>query len=163
MQELNARLKFDKDLIDEQNVCSRLDAYDLATIGSWCWEGFTKDKASRRQWEQRNNAAMDLAMQIQQAKNFPWPNCSNIVFPLVSIAALQFSTRSYANLIRGTEIYKYRIAGGRTPQTVQQASLLGKHLSWQCLEEDQAWEEQHDRLFINVSIVGTSFIKTRFS
>jgi|SRR5580765_300118 len=163
MIELDTRLVFNKALIDDQNLTSRFGAEDLAKIASWVWEGFTKDKASRLQWEMRNNAAMDLAMQIQQAKNFPWPNCSNIIFPLVSIAALQFSTRSYANLIRGTEIYKYRVAGGKQPQLLQQAALMGRHLSWQCIEEDQAWEEQHDRLFINVSIVGTAFIKTRFS
>jgi chaperonin GroES len=163
VKELEARLKFDQDLIDSPNLTPRLAEEDLRTVGEWCWEGFTKDKASRRIWEMRNSAAMDLAMQMQAEKNFPWPNCANIVFPLVSIAALQFSTRSYANLIRGVEIYKYRVVGNRSPAILQQAKLIGQHMSWQCLEEDQAWEEQHDRLFINVGIVGTAFIKTRFS
>jgi len=163
MVELEARLKFDQALIDDPNLCGKLSPEDLGKISMWVWEGFTKDVASRREWERRNSAAMDLAMQVQQAKNFPWPNCSNIIFPLVSIAALQFSTRSYANLIRGTEIYKYRAVGATDPKLLQMAQLIGKHMSWQCLEEDQAWEEQHDRLFINVSIVGTAFIKTRFS
>ena len=163
MIQLETKLKFNQDLIDSPNLTDRFDTRDLATIAMWTWEGFTKDKASRRQWEERNNAAMDLAMQIQQAKNFPWPNCSNIIFPLVSIASLQFSTRSYANLIRGVEIFKYRVVGDTSPQMLIQAKAISKHMSWQVLEEDQAWEEQHDRLFINVSIVGTAFIKTRFS
>lgn len=162
MNQLEAHLSFNKDLIDDPNLATRLSAEDLALISQWTWEGFTKDKASRRDWEKRNEAAMDLAMQVQSSKNFPWPNCSNIVFPLVSIAALQFSTRSYSNLIRGVDIYKYRVVGEQSSHRLMTAKILGRHLSWQVLEEDQAWEEQHDRLFINVSIVGTSFIKTRF-
>jgi chaperonin GroES len=162
-EELEARLRFNQDLIDAPNICERLSTEDLQKISAWTWDGFIRDKASRRQWEQRNSAAMDLAMQIQAAKNFPWPNCSNIIFPLVSIAALQFSTRSYSNLIRGTEIFKYRTVGIQDPRVVEQARLISKHMSWQCLEEDSAWEEQHDRLFINLAIVGTAFIKTRFS
>jgi chaperonin GroES len=35
-------------------------------------------------------------------------------------------------------------------------------MSWQCLEEDVDWEEQHDRLLINVACVGTAFTKTYF-
>lgn len=164
MEELETQLTFDADLIEADNLTDRFSAKDLSTISSWTWEGYCRDKASRRVWEQRSSAAMDLAMQIQEAKNFPWPNCSNIIFPLVSIAAIQFSTRSYANLIRGTQIFKYRVVGADpTGEVAKQASLIGKHLSWQVLEEDEPWEEQHDRMFLNEAIVGTAFIKTRFS
>lgn len=159
---LETRLKINKELLEAKNLAGRFTATDLATISSWVWEGFTKDKASRRTWEDRNSAAMDLAMQIQEAKNFPWVNCSNIIFPLLTIAALQFSTRSYSNLIRGTQLFKYKVWGD-DPAERKQSKLIGKHLSWQVLEEDQAWEEQHDRLFINVSVVGSAFIKTRFA
>lgn len=164
MRKLDTKLTFDEKTIMSPNLCDRFSAEDLATISEWVWEGFTKDKASRREWEKRNSAAMDLAMQVQSAKNFPWPNCSNIIFPLLTIAALQFSTRSYANLIRGTQIYKYKV-WGPDPKSERKvlATRIGQHLSWQVLEEDQAWEEQHDRLFINVSIVGCSFIKTRYN
>jgi len=161
--DLEHKISFTKDVIDNPNLCSELDTRDIQTIGTSVWEGFVKDKQSRQRWEERNSAGMDLAMQIQQSKNFPWPNCSNIVFPLVSIAALQFSTRSYSQLIRGPEIYRYRVVGDQSQQRLDKAKLLGRHLSWQCLEEDEAWEEQHDRLGMNVSIVGTSFVKTRFS
>lgn len=159
---LETRLKIDAAWAENKNLAGKFSAMDLATISSWVWEGFTKDKASRRTWEERNSAAMDLAMQVAEAKNFPWPNCSNVIFPLLTIAALQFSTRSYSNLIRGTQIFKYKVWGD-DPQEKQRSKVIGRHLSWQVLEEDQPWEEQHDRLFINVSIVGSAFIKTRFA
>lgn len=158
---LETRLKVNKDWLESKNLAGKFTAHDLQKISSWVWEGFTKDKGSRSKWEDRNSAAMDLAMQIAEEKNFPWPHCSNIIFPLLTIAALQFSTRSYSNLIRGTQLFKYKVWGD-DPQEKSRSKLIGRHLSWQVLEEDQPWEEQHDRLFINVSIVGSAFIKTRF-
>src|SRR5208283_4740145 len=39
---------------------------------------------------------------------------------------------------------------------------IARHMSWQVLEEDESWEEQHDRLLINLAVVGSAFIKTYF-
>jgi len=164
VEELESKLKFNQETIEAPNLCDRFSDHDLKIIAGWTWDGFCIDKASRRDWEKRTNAAMDLALQVQESKNFPWPNCSNIVFPLVSIAALQFSTKAYSNLIRGNQVYKYQVVGADPHgQARKQAGLIGRHMSWQVLNEDQAWEEQHNRLFINVAIVGQTFIKTRFS
>lgn len=164
VRQLDTKLTFDKKLLLEPNLTGKFTEQDITLISSWVWDGFSKDKASRRAWEDRNSAAMDLAMQIQPAKNFPWPNCSNIIFPLLTIAALQFSTRSYSNLIRGTQLFKYKVwEDDPQGELKRQAKTIGRHMSWQVLEEDQSWEEQHDRLFINVSIVGSAFIKTRYN
>ncbi len=35
-------------------------------------------------------------------------------------------------------------------------------MSYQVLEQDTSWEEQHDRLLINLAVVGTTFIKTYY-
>jgi chaperonin GroES len=148
-------------LIESPNLCDRLTPDDLAALGKRVWDGYVKDKGSRSKWERRNEAAMDLAMQVQKAKTFPWPGSSNIVFPLVTIAALQFSARSYANIISGTDIVRYRVAGADPTGALKaRAERLGRHMSWQLLEEDECWEEQHDRLLINLGIVGTNFIKS---
>jgi chaperonin GroES len=104
-------------------------------------------------------------MQIQEDKNFPWAGCSNVIFPLVTIASLQFSSRSYGNIIQGSDVVKYRITGGEDPgeRLKKRSDRISKHMSWQVLEEDTCWEEQHDRLLINLGIVGCNFIKTFFS
>jgi chaperonin GroES len=44
---------------------------------------------------------MDLALQLQKDKSFPWPGASNVAFPLVTIAALQFHSRAYPALTGG--------------------------------------------------------------
>jgi len=160
----NTKLTINNDLVKEINLVDRFDGDDLANLGRLVWEGYDRDLASRTAWQRRMEAGMDLAMQIQKDKNFPWNGCSNVIFPLITIAALQFSARSYSNIIQGTDVVKYRVVGEDPTRIKQQrADRVSKHMSWQVLEEDAAWEEQHDRLLINLGIVGTNFIKTYYS
>lgn len=161
---LDNRLVYNKDVIDSPNLCDRFTVEDRKKIGNAVFLGYQNDIASRTKWAKRMEAAMDLAMQIQKAKDFPWPGCSNVIFPLVTIAALQFSARSYSNLIQGNNIVQYRVIGDDPKGAMGQiAKRIGVHMSWQVLEEDKAWEEEHDRLLINLGVVGTSFIKSYFS
>lgn len=162
MLNLTKHLRIDQALIDEKNLCHHFDDEDCTSIAAQIHHGYEIDKQSRSQWEVRMEAAMNLAMQVAVAKNFPWPNCSNVVFPLVTIAALQFSARSYAAIVQGNNVVRYKTVNGADKLSVDRAKRIGKHMSWQVLEEDEAWEEQHDRLLINLSIVGCNFIKSYF-
>lgn len=162
MLTLSKHIKITQDLIDDKNLCHHFDDKDIVAIAALIYDGYQADKQSRSQWENRMEAAMNLAMQVAVAKNFPWPNCSNVVFPLVTIAALQFSARSYAAIVQGNNVVRYKTVSGSDAQAVDRAKRIGKHMSWQVLEEDEAWEEQHDRLLINLSIVGCNFIKSYY-
>ncbi len=164
LRQLSTRLEITKDLWKEPNLCDRFSPDDLDTLGGWCWQAKEQDELSRSKWFHRMEAAMDLAMQVQKDKNFPWPNCANVIFPLVTIAALQFSSRSYSTIIQTPDPVKYQIVGPDPDQRLkEQGDRIGTHMSWQVLEEDCSWEEQHDRLLINVAIVGCNFVKTYYS
>lgn len=163
MRDLSTKLTLDKETINSKNLCDKFSADDLTTIGEEVWVGYSHDKHSRSKWEKRMQAAMDLAMQVTKDKTFPWANCSNIAFPLVTIATLQFHSRAYPAIISGTEIVKFRVVSDDpTGQEAARAYRISSYMSWQCLEEDQAWEEQKDRLLINLPIVGTTFTKSYF-
>lgn len=163
MLNITSKIRLDDKVIRAPNITDRFTQDELDQIGRYCWEGYTADCRSRDEWVKRNEAGMNLAMQVAKAKSFPWPNASNIIFPLVSIAALQFSARAYSGIITAPDLVKYIIlASNDDPEIVARAERLGRHMSFQLLEQDTAWEEQHDRLFINLSIVGTAFIKSRY-
>ena len=156
--------KLDQETIDSPNLCDRFDKADLQRLGDWCWSGYDRDKRSRYKWEKRTEAAMDLAMQVQKAKSFPWANASNVAFPLVTIGTLQFHARAYPTLVDGPDIVQYRVIGAdQDGSQRKRADRIGEHMSWQLMEEDQDWEEQHDRMLIHLPVVGTAFKKTFFS
>jgi chaperonin GroES len=145
------------------NLTAEFGPEDLRSIGEYVWLGYQEDRKSRHTWEQRSAAGMDLAMQVVQEKTFPWPNCSNVAFPLVTIAALQFHARAYPSIVSGTDVVRCRAAGFQpTPQEQATADEVGRYMSYQVLEEDTAWEEGTDRLLLNYSIVGCAFKKSYY-
>lgn len=161
--QLSKSITFDADAVKAENLCARFGHDDLARLGNWVYDGYYADRLSRSKWERRSKAAMELALQIQKGKTFPWMGASNVAFPLITIAALQFSANSYSNIIQGTDVVHYRVVGeNKSGIVTERARRIARHMSWQVLEQDQAWEEEHDRLLINLAVVGTNFVKTYF-
>jgi chaperonin GroES len=161
MYELEYKLKVNKETMLSPNLAPKFTEGDLSCIGEEVYSGFDKDLQSRSKWETRMSSAMDLAIQMTKAKSFPWPNCSNVAFPLVTIATMQFHSRAYPALVSGEEIVKYKISSSSASlEEKERASIISQHMSWQVLEEDESWEEQHDRLLINLPVIGCAFKKT---
>lgn len=160
MLNLENKIKLAAAVVNSPNLVDRFTAADLAAIGRFVVDGYKQDKWSRRRWEKRTEAAMDLALQVQKEKTFPWPGCSNVAFPLITIATLQFHSRAYPALVSGPLVAKARVIGEATAEAQARSVRVSTHMSYQVLEEDTAWEEQHDRLLIIVPIVGCAFTKT---
>lgn len=164
MLNLTSPLVITKDTCREPNLAKHFSAEDLRAIGAHVVSGYTIDEQSRIEWVERNAAGMDLAMQVSEAKSFPWPNCANVAFPLVTIAALQFHARAYPAIVSGTDVVRCRAPGlDPKPEEIAVADAVGRYMSYQLLEEDTAWEEGTDRALLNYSIVGCVFKKTFYN
>lgn len=162
--ELEHHITFDKEAILSTNLCDRFGALDLNAIGSRVKEGYLQDEQSRSDWRRRMQAALDLAMQVVEAKTYPWPGAANVAFPLVTIAAMQFHARAYPQMLSGYDVVKYQIFGETaTPEEVSRARRIGTHMSYQLMSEDLGWEEGVDRLLLIVPILGCVFKKTYHS
>jgi chaperonin GroES len=135
----------------------------LSKIGKQVVEGYDLDKRSRADWEARSGAAMDLALQVTENKSWPWQNAANVKLPIITTAAIQFHARAYPAIVPGQQIVK-GVPVGHDPEGVKmdRADRIGKHMSYQVLEEMPEWEEDTDKLLLNVSIVGCAFRKTFF-
>lgn len=161
MLNLKGQLTLNAAAIASPNLCDQFDDDDLKRIGEECWSGYDRDEQSRRQWVKRNEAGMDLALQIQKDKNFPWEGCANVAFPLVTIASLQFHARAYPAIVSGTDLVKCKVYGEDPDgKKTRRAELVSEQMSWQLLYQDKSWEDQEDKALLNLSIVGTNFKKS---
>ena len=152
-----------EDLMYEANIAELLGKEDLQTIGYQVAQDFDNDLLSRTQWEKRTEASLKLALQVAETKNFPWPNASNVKFPLITIAALQYHARSYPVLIDSDLPVKCRVIGDdKDGLRALRAARVEQHMSYQLLEEDEDWESEMDKVLITQPIVGCAFKKTYF-
>lgn len=170
------------------NIATELTDETLGPIGMRVRREWEIDEQSRSDWRTKVEKALKLAMQDAPPKNYPWPRSSNIVYPLMTTAAMQFAARAYPAIIHDKEVVKGTIQGrddgilaqgpdGQPvvdPQTQQpvfatppgalqaRADRIGDHMSWQLLDEMPEWEPETDRLLHQLPIVGSVFRKTYF-
>lgn len=155
------RLSF---LVQSTNLAMEVDDSELASIGRKVVEEYEIDLASRKdaKWEERYDAAMALALQAKEDKNYPWPGASNVKYPLIITAAIQFAARAYPAIVDGWNVVKGKALGEPTEEKQDRAERIGKHMTYQLLEEMDGWEEDTDKLLHMLPIVGNAFRKTYF-
>lgn len=150
-------------ILSSDNVMAHMDADDIKCVGEHVLRGYQADKESRAEWEADYADALKLAMQLREEKTFPWQGSSNIKFPLITIAALQYHARAYPALVRGTRPISCRTIGADpTGQKTARAKRISEHMSFQVMEEDCGWEENTDKAQIVKAIFGCSFKKIYF-
>jgi chaperonin GroES len=178
--------------IDRPNIADELDDDLLNKIGQRVTREFDIDLNSRSDWEDRSRIAMDLAMQIAKAKTHPWSGSSNIVYPLMTTAAVQFAARAYPAIIPGRNVVKGVVVGpdkgvpqlspqdgtplmqmgpDGQPQVIwaqepgskkARADRIGGHMSWQLLDEMKEWVPETDKMLHILPIIGCVFRKSYY-
>ncbi len=94
---------------DEQDVA--ISDEELSKLGMAVCREYQIDKDSRSEWEEKSREAMKLAMQISEVKQYPWPQAANIIFPVLTTAAIQFNARAYPAIVMGRNVVKGVVIG----------------------------------------------------
>ena len=152
------------ELISNVNIAESLDEEKLVKIGDDVVTGYNADKQSRDKWERKVKEYYDLALQVAKEKSFPWPKASNIKFPLISTAAMQFGARAYPTLVPANgKITQIRVFG-QDPQGEKgkRAKRISAHMDYQLTVQMEDWEEDQDKLLLMLPIVGVAFKKTYY-
>jgi chaperonin GroES len=171
--------------LDYHNIAVELSEDELGSIGDRVFREYQIDESSRAAWMDKMGRAMDLALQVTDVKQYPFPNAANVKYPLLTSAAVQFAARAYPAIVPGQNIVKGKVVGSdkgvplmgprgpvldpNTGQPVWQvtpgnkkdrADRVASHISYQLTEEMEEWEEDTDRLLHTLAITGCMFRKT---
>ncbi len=92
--------------IDDINLARYIDEQDLAEIGSTVVQEYRIDENSRSEWVTHSKEAMKFATQDAPPKQYPWPGAANVIYPLMSQAALSFAARTYPALVQNRNVVK---------------------------------------------------------
>jgi chaperonin GroES len=169
------------------NIADDLDSGEISTLAGIVKREYDIDENSRLDYLEKYKKWLDFAMQVVEEKTYPWPRASNVVYPLLTSAAIQFAARAYPSIVRDSGVVKGQVVGDDKgeptpdpstggqlmidgqPQWVSapgakkhRADLVGRHMSWQLLTEQEEWEPQTDRMLVVLPIVGSMFRKSMF-
>lgn len=93
------------------NIADELPDDQRREIAQRVLREYNLDEESRAEWREKYDRWLDFAMQITQPKTYPWPQSSNVIYPLITSASLQFAARAYPAVIRDRDVVKGAING----------------------------------------------------
>lgn len=149
-------------ILHSTNVAEKLKDEQLISIGEQCKRGFEADLESRSDWEADLEDWIKLANQVREPKTWPWRNASNVKYPLLATAAMQFAARAYPSLVpdNGQIVKSFVIGKDQSGQKLEQADRVSTYMSYQVMHEMDNWDEEMDKMLMMLPIVGTMFKKT---
>ncbi len=166
-------------LAEESNLMGVVDENAIMLATRRAHEQYEIDEASRQDWVDAYDKGMEMALQKKKNKSYPFNGCSNVIFPLITTASIQFAARAYPGIFPGRDIVKAKIIGddsglvdpnqqaeGGGPvyavppgAKADRARNVSEFMSWQLLEEMESWETDTDQLLHNLPISGCAFRK----
>lgn len=146
------------------NVAELLSDDKLARIAGECVRGYDIDEDSRESWKSTVKDAMDIAMQVMEEKSFPWQNASNIKFPLITQASIDYASRTIPEIIQNEYIVKINVEGlDSDGAKYRRATRVADYISYDLVCRSPDWVEGMDKLLQILPVLGTVFKKTYYS
>lgn len=145
------------------NIAEAISEKDLRKIGQDVVMWYQKDRDSRAKWEHETRLVIELARLDATTKDTPYPGCSNVKYPITSVAALQFAAGAYPELIRNGKVLEIATVG-KDPEgnKATRAMRIDEFMNWQLLTESTEFEENLDKLLHTLPLVGMAFKKTYY-
>lgn len=150
-------------ILGMDNIAEHLSEERLGSIAEDVCREHAIDFESMKDWRGRMKRGIELASLAKEEKNYPFEHASNIKYPLITTAALQFNARAYPAIVPSDEVVKVKTFGkDPTGQKAARADRVAAHMSWQLSSKIEEWEETTDELLTILPIVGTVVRKVWF-
>lgn len=149
-------IRFAAEALEAVNLAESIDDNELASIGGDVCREYQLDYDSMSDWRDRMQRGIDLAKMVKTEKTYPFNKASNVKYPLITSAALQFNARAYPAIVPAEMIVKCKTYGSDPQGTkAARAERVSQHMSWQLACQVDEWEEETDKLLVQLPIVGT--------
>ena len=160
MPEAVARLQ---EISGHHNLAEVLTKERLALLAHEVLSEYRLDKHSMSEWFDRMENGLNLAKMVKQDKNTPWVGASNVKFPLVTSAALQFNARAYPAIVPGGNPVIHKVYGNdATGEKAARGKRVSDFMSWQLTGEVDEWETETDSLLTILPLIGTCLRKVYY-
>ena len=144
----------------DANLAEQMPEEDLQFVANELYEGFTKDKDSRQEYDDIAEEGVTLLGFKDDQGDEPFPGACNATHPVLAQAVVKFQAKTYKELFPTEGPVRTRIIGMDTMQKQEQANRVRQFMNWQTQIQMPEYGPELDRLLFYVSLYGTAFKKT---
>lgn len=151
---------------EELNLAETMDQWERNEIVNRVLEDYRIDSATMTEWRTKNAEAIKLAMMVADAKKNSTTGelMSNVTYPMIALAVLQFSSRAYPEIVRGSQVVQYNVVGKDEDGTKKaRAERLETFHNDQVLNRIPDWEDDEDLALCMVASAGVAIKKTAWN
>lgn len=147
-------------LLNSDNIAKDLPADKLGVIGrdvvDYCELDDNSETRSEKKlkWQHGKKLANQTIVPRKEGDG------SDIKYPLLSVACIQFAARAYPELIPGWDVAKPKVVGdvsGENKVKLDQADAVCRFVNWQLFNQIEEWAEDTDRLLQMLPAFGCMF------
>lgn len=154
-ENLAAIAEYDGNLLDLVQ-----DQKSRTLLGEETVREYDMDETSRTEWLESYRRALKATKQTPEAKNYPFEKASNIKYPVLTSACVQFNSRAYSAITRGDQPIVARpqgkdADGSKAKKSERVRTFLNNQLMYQCDE----WDQGTDSLTMVLPMGGAGFRK----
>ena len=144
----------------DANLAEQMPEEDLQFVANELYEGFTKDKDSRQEYDDIAEEGVTLLGFKDDEGGEPFPGACSATHPVLAQAVVKFQAKTYKELFPTEGPVRTRIMGMDTMQKQEQANRVRHFMNWQTQVQMPEYGPELDRLLFYVSLYGTAFKKT---
>jgi hypothetical protein len=144
----------------DANLAEQMPEEDLQFVANELYEGFTKDKDSRQEYDDIAEEGVTLLGFKDDQGGEPFPGACSATHPVLAQAVVKFQAKTYKELFPTEGPVRTRIMGMDTMQKQEQANRVRHFMNWQTQVQMPEYGPELDRLLFYVSLYGTAFKKT---
>ncbi len=174
-------------ILATENIVELLSDNDLTNISQQVFSDYNNDLSSCSAKMKELQETMKMAMIISEQKTYPWVGASNIIFPLIANACIDFGATCYPEIIKDGQVVKAKIIGKDDGQQMYDAEgiamtnpednkpimqnvgvkkmrgdRVATAMNFQLMEEQTWWETDTDKLVNSLPCVGDMYKKVYF-
>ena len=148
--------------VNSKNICDLLEDDQLSLIGDKVVHDYqidlgSEDRANKcEKWEK----GFKIVNQVIEQKNHPFDNASNVLYPLLATAAIQYNAHTLPAIMGSNKPVKVEVVG-EDPENkkANQAKNPVNFMNYQLTHEMTEWKRDTDRLVLLHSLYGVMYRK----
>ena len=145
-------------ILKHQNIAAKLSKKILQEMAEAVKHDYEVDCNDSKIWRENANKILDLSKMTVKQKNHPFPNSSNVKFPMLTRAALQYFSNASATVVRNNELARAIIVGSDINNIkYNKAKRVSKWHNYNLIQKNRDWKDDFERTLQLTGNIGLTF------
>jgi chaperonin GroES len=146
----------------DENLVGVLPAASVMTIGQDLLSEIDDDLNARRDWERTYKDGIELLGLKYETRTEPWIGACGVYHPMILEAAVRFQSETMMETFPAHGPVLTKVLGKETREKLAAAARVRADMNYQLTERMVEFRDEHDRMLLNLPIIGSAFKKVYF-